>query len=66
MSTFLQIHNNNVGADLFDVFVADIAVVIGAYTWEPFATVWDDNLFDAAGAVVKFQVSNVADAVAGF
>ena len=24
----LQIHNNNVGADLFDVFVADVAVVI--------------------------------------
>jgi len=66
MSTFLQIHNNNVGTDLFDVFVADVAIVVAAQAWEPFAAVGDDYFFDAAGAVVKFQVGDIADAVAGF
>jgi len=66
MSTFLQIHNNNVGADLFDVFVADVAVVVAAQAWEPFAAVGNDYLFDAAGAVVKFKVDHIADSVTGF
>ena len=66
MSTFLQIHNNNVGADLFDVFVADVAVVVAAQAWEPFAAVGDDYFFDAAGAVVELKVKHIADAVTGF
>ncbi len=62
----LQIHNNNVGADLFDVFVADVAVVVRAKAGEPFATVGDDDFFDTAGAMVKFKVYDITDAVTGF
>ena len=51
---------------MFDVFVADVAIVVAAQAWEPFAAVGDDYFFDAAGAVVKFQVGDIADAVAGF
>ena len=66
MSTFLQIHNNNVGADLFDVFVADIAVVIGAYAREPFTAVGNNNFFNATGTMVELKVYDVTDTVAGF
>ncbi len=64
MSTFLHIHNDNIRANLFDVFVADVTVVVATETGEPFASVGDDDFFDAAGAVVKFKVYDKADTVA--
>ena len=66
MSTFLQIHNYNVGANLLDIFVADVAVIVATKAGEPFASVGNDDFFDAAGAMVKFKVDHIADAVTGF
>ena len=66
MSTFLQIHNYNVGANLLDIFVADVAVIVATKAGEPFAAVGDDDLLYATSTMVEFEVDHIADAVAGF
>lgn len=65
MSTFLHIHDNNVGTDLFDIFIADVTIRILAQTGEPLAPVRYYDFFDAATAVIEFQIYYITDAVAG-
>lgn len=50
---------------MFDVFVADVAVGVGAKAREPFASVRDNDFFDAAGAMVKFEIYDVTNTVTG-
>ena len=63
--TLLHIYNNNIGTDLFDIFIADVAVRILAQTGEPFAPVGYNNLLNTPITMIEFQVYDVTDTVAG-